>query len=54
MKNLSFILNIFTLVLKYGAVLMAVMKGLEVINEELKKINLNFVDDSTRINHGGK
>ena len=41
MKNLSSVVKIVSLVLKYSAVLIAVVKGLEVINEELQKIDFN-------------
>ena len=41
MKNLSVVLKTFGLILKYSAVLLAVIKGLEVVNDELKKIDLS-------------
>ena len=40
MNKLKGIISIVGLVVKYGAVIMAVIKGIEVIHSELEKIDL--------------
>jgi hypothetical protein len=38
MKNLQSAIKLFAVILKYSAVLIAVIKGIEIVNEELQKI----------------
>lgn len=41
MQKLKGILSIIGLVVKYSAVVMAIIKGIEVVYEELQKIDFN-------------
>ena len=41
MKNISAVVKVFGMILKYSAVLMAVVKGIEIVHQELEKIDLN-------------
>lgn len=41
MKNLKTIIGIISIIVKYGAVVMAIIKGIEVVHSELEKINLD-------------
>lgn len=41
MKKINGIISVVQMVAKYGAIIVAVVKGVEVVVEELKKINLD-------------
>ncbi len=52
MKSVRSIINIVGIIVKYSAVIFAIFKGLQVMYEELQKININEFkneDDSTII-----
>lgn len=40
MKNISSVIKVFGMILKYSAVLMAIVKGIEIVHAELEKIDL--------------
>ncbi len=47
MNKLNSIISIIKLVVKYSAVVVAVIKGIELISDELQKIDLS---DKTKVN----
>jgi hypothetical protein len=52
MKSVKSIVNIVGIVVKYSAIIIAIFKGLQVMYDELQKINTNDInndDDSTTI-----